>query len=708
MKFAAVNFQLTQVITSFERSDEMVNNPKDKKIVWCMLLSMMLVFCILHPADFVKADETVTNEEVSDKGCDIVFVLDISGSMKQTDTNKISIEIIKMLIDVCSSGNNRVGFVAYNDTIAYSYDLTEINSEKNSKKIKDYIGKVEFKGETDIGLGLNKAVNLMVDKFDKKKQPIICLLSDGETDLGNSNTGRTETDSEKDVKKSISLAKEHNIPIYTIGLNNQFNEVVDYLEVIANQTQGKSYVASSPFQLLEIINGILAKYQSSALINEKTVLSNGKIQKNEISIPHQYMEKYRIVILSSSKIETAGIVEKKKNKATVKASKYYSVIEIEQPDEEEVTVYYKTKRGASISVNVQAICNFNANFEFSKSIDLHQKQSIQFSFVDKDTNIEITDKQIYKDLECEFYIINEETKEENCISYEENADGLAAVFVPDKTGTYTIRMQYHNNFGKGSYQSKSFQVTDVPPKDIGKIEVKMCKGSNKQYNLEKLFESKIDTDFHYSIEDVTNHTVKTSIADNRLILKAQEIGDKSITVIAQKNENKYRITLHVEVKTFWELYQEYIVGIAIVSVIAVTIIIYLIVYIINKRKRKKGLEREFSGELVGYFIDVKSANDTHTMKWDLSKYPGIGITLNTLVNDAGISDYFMGADRIWIYPNGKTEIEIVHSLEGSIFVGNRLISKDVPTPVYHGDVIYVCFEENGAEIELHYRSAGGI
>ena len=202
----------------------MLNYPKGKKRFWCIILSMVLTFCILQPISFVRADVNVTNEVVSDNGCDIVFVLDISGSMKQTDANKISIEIIKMIIDVCSSGNNRVGFVAYNDTIAYSYDLTEIKNEKNSKKIKDYIGKVQFKGETDIGLGLNKAVNLLIDKFDHTKQPIICLLSDGKTDLKNSNTGRTEADSEKDVKTSISLAEKHNIPIYTIGLNNRFNE----------------------------------------------------------------------------------------------------------------------------------------------------------------------------------------------------------------------------------------------------------------------------------------------------------------------------------------------------------------------------------------------------------------------------------------------------------------------------------------------------
>lgn len=205
------------------------------------------------PKHIYAKELSVQNDGNQEKNCDIVFVLDISGSMKKTDSNKISVEIMKMMTDICSLQNNRVGFVGYNDTIAYSYDLTNINNSQNKQALKKYMESVSFHGETDIGLGLKQAVSMLQNRKKQTNAPIICLLSDGETDLTNSNTGRTEEQSEQDVEDSIALAKENGIKVYTVGLNNNFSEVVDYLQVISKQTDGEAYVASSPFQLLELM-----------------------------------------------------------------------------------------------------------------------------------------------------------------------------------------------------------------------------------------------------------------------------------------------------------------------------------------------------------------------------------------------------------------------------------------------------------------------
>ncbi|MCI9435521.1 MAG: hypothetical protein HFI86_09700 [Bacilli bacterium] len=96
------------------------------------------------------------------------------------------------------------------------------------------------------------------------------------------------------------------------------------------------------------------------------------------------------------------------------------------------------------------------------------------------------------------------------------------------------------------------------------------------------------------------------------------------------------------------------------------------------------------------------------MAWRLENYPGVGVTLYTLLKEGKVKDYFLGAERIWIYPYNESKITIVHNLQGSIFLGNKLVEKNIPVHLCDGDVIYVCFEENGAEIELHYRNTGGL
>lgn len=658
----------------------------------------------------INAMAEVELNDNKNEGCDIVFVLDISGSMKKTDANKISIEIMKMVVDICGARKSRIGFVAYNDTIAYSYQLTDISKEENAKKIKSYIGKVNFKGETDIGLGLKKSVELLVNKYDKKKQPIVCLLSDGQTDLRRSQTGRTEEDSEKDVKESIVLAQKYGIPIYTIGLNNKFNSKLDYLEVISSQTKGVSYVASSPFQLLEIINGILSEYQEVSLKNEETIYAkDDKVQKTSLQLPNQYVEKYRVVILSSSPLDTVGMVNTEKNKGIVKGSKYYSIIEVDRPTyAEEIVVYYKTKKGASVSINTQAVCSFQGKIERKTTVDQHKKQSIRFCFLDNKTKKEIIDKTIYENLEANIYLVNNETGEEKKLAYGQEETGLVAEYNMEQIGSYYIKIQYEDDFGNGSYQSDPFQVVDVKPKQMDSISVNICEGQLKQYDLKDLFENKLKENLSYSIETVNGDSVTAKIQNNQLKIIASKVGDGKVKIIATQENEKYGLTIHTSVKTFWDMYQEIIVGSAIIGVISFTVLLYFLITLLNKRKRKKGLRKEFTGSLTGYFIDVKSANEMPPMKWDLSRYPGVGITLNTLVNDIGIIDYFMGADRIWIYPKGAAEIEIVHSLKGSIFVGTKLIERNVPTIIYSGETIYVCFEENGAEIELRYQATGGI
>lgn len=57
-------------------------------------------------------------------------------------------------------------------------------------------------GETDIGLGLREAYHLM-DGYSGRK--MVVLISDGETDLARSDTGRTREDFDQDIAETICL-----------------------------------------------------------------------------------------------------------------------------------------------------------------------------------------------------------------------------------------------------------------------------------------------------------------------------------------------------------------------------------------------------------------------------------------------------------------------------------------------------------------------
>ena len=75
----------------------------------------------------------------------------------------------------------------YDDAILKSIPLVFVTDEK--KEVQQTVQSMVKKGNTDIGLTLKEAVNMLSQ--ETQEQNIIVLFSDGETDLKAIKTGRT-------------------------------------------------------------------------------------------------------------------------------------------------------------------------------------------------------------------------------------------------------------------------------------------------------------------------------------------------------------------------------------------------------------------------------------------------------------------------------------------------------------------------------------
>ena len=76
--------------------------------------------------------------------------------------------------------------------------------------------------------------------------------------------------------------------------------------------------------------------------------------------------------------------------------------------------------------------------------------------------------------------------------------------------------------------------------------------------------------------------------------------------------------------------------------------------------------------------------------------------MTEMLQDIGIPDRFVGADKIWFYSKSENSIELMHNLEGSIFIGTKMVSKNTPVTIYSGEKIFISFDESGIELELRY------
>lgn len=215
-----------------------------KKILTVLLAAVMLI-CMSVSAVWAEGEEVAQQTTADNMSFDVIFAIDGSGSMKKSDALKLRLTAGRLFTEMTYSNTSRVGFVQFTNIIMDSQGLTDLSTEDSKASFRDRLSGLQdsVKGswDTDISLGLTQALNLLKegDSFNGDRNPMIILLSDGNTDLPNG--PRTVEESNAELTGTLSEAASLGVPIYSIGLNYDGKLDVDYMQNIANQTGGAFY-----------------------------------------------------------------------------------------------------------------------------------------------------------------------------------------------------------------------------------------------------------------------------------------------------------------------------------------------------------------------------------------------------------------------------------------------------------------------------------
>ena len=233
-----------------------MNGVVRKTISVVLLLVLLIVPCVSLSASAEKADVYTENGQMD---MDVVFVLDASGSMLYSDPNKVALDAVNLFVDLCDESCS-VGYVVYSEKIVASSSIISLSDQKNLKNLKENIGKIEYdpNGDTDIALGLTKAMNLHSENqsSDPNRKKVIVLLSDGNTHLING--PRTVAESNKELSSTLQSLNSKNIPVYSIGLNYDNTLDKKELEKISAKTNGKFYETNTSDKLTFITSDIFS------------------------------------------------------------------------------------------------------------------------------------------------------------------------------------------------------------------------------------------------------------------------------------------------------------------------------------------------------------------------------------------------------------------------------------------------------------------
>ncbi|HEX3385144.1 MAG TPA: von Willebrand factor type A domain-containing protein, partial [Mucilaginibacter sp.] len=155
----------------------------------------------------------------------LVFLLDISGSMGEPNKLPLVKASMKMLVDQLRP-EDRVAIVVYSGEVAMKLPSTP-GDEK--QKIKDAIDELEAGGSTAGGAGIKMAYKIARENFMKKGNNRIIMCTDGDFNVGDSSDGDMET----------LISREHysNVPITIMGFG-MGNLKDSKMEILADKGNG--------------------------------------------------------------------------------------------------------------------------------------------------------------------------------------------------------------------------------------------------------------------------------------------------------------------------------------------------------------------------------------------------------------------------------------------------------------------------------------
>lgn len=306
-----------------------------RKIRYPKYLSLaMEVILILLLCTPIQAQES-QNEDRS-----VVFLLDVSGSMKSNDPERLAVDSIAQLIYSLPT-NYKVGLAVYGTEAAVLQKEAE-NSDRSD--IMELAGKVEYQGYSNAGAGLLCAVETLAEAPAGEKY--IVMLSDGEILM--KEDSQTQ-ESEQLYQDAIEYAKEQGIIIHVIGLGDGMEDMDNSIFDAAALTGGRSCHSSQAAGIQSAIDVILAdmgvKQSTIAIVD-----ADGGTEKVIVELPYLQADKIRVLLTGSAPIHNLNTAFQAENARQINGVRY-SLLEIERPSDSRLELSFEGTAGSQVRIN---------------------------------------------------------------------------------------------------------------------------------------------------------------------------------------------------------------------------------------------------------------------------------------------------------------------------------------------------------------------
>lgn len=170
---------------------------------------------------------------------DLVIVLDRSGSMQGQKISDARQAVIR-LIDRLTAGD-RLSLVTYSNGVNAIFPLVSMD-ESHRRQVKAAVQRIYAGGGTNLGGGLQRGIQTLMQTPTEGRQRKVILISDGLA-----NHGITDP---RALGNMASGAVEHNFSVSTVGVGYDFNEML--MTTVADHGAGSYYFLENPAAFAQV------------------------------------------------------------------------------------------------------------------------------------------------------------------------------------------------------------------------------------------------------------------------------------------------------------------------------------------------------------------------------------------------------------------------------------------------------------------------
>lgn len=706
-----------------------------KKILTVLLAAVMLI-CMSVSAVWAEGEEVAQQTTADNMSFDVIFAIDGSGSMKKSDALKLRLTAGRLFTEMTYSNTSRAGFVQFTNIIMDSQGLTDLSTEDSKASFRDRLSGLQdsVKGswDTDISLGLTQALNLLKegDSFNGDRNPMIILLSDGNTDLPNG--PRTVEESNAELTGTLSEAASLGVPIYSIGLNYDGKLDVDYMQNIANQTGGAFYNITTATDFNKYMTDIFGNVADGDLTGLNPAYIDGRFVTDFV-IDNGSVLMANIVILTDKGVSDPQLIDPTGAVVPLDAD-HGVIVSTDTSDENKVSTYtilkimypvqgawkVSVKGEADDAVQVNLLTTYDISFKLLNSRDPIAGNDINIygKLVRGDENI--TDSNLLSGAMAICTIMDNKGNivgENLPMTYNEEKHVFICKTNLEKSGNYYVTAHLEGKDGSFSKEAAQYQLSIGRAKltVFGRPDVSMWCNPIKtkaSVDISQHVKSESLAELNCSIEDNGNNIVTADYNKDTGMLNITPLrtGTGYLKLIfSDAYGQSAELTVFVTVKSSWIWF---IVAFAILAVI-----VALIAGIMKATKPvlKDSVTVELS--LPPMLANLTPSPATLAMPAKKSEVilgkliQGDTFAQSTLGNpimQAGLTT-LVNKIKLVACKGGTVTVKILPKTPGMIMINNQNVdnAKGISYPMNKGDRIAIQFSTDGNSISTVTLQLGG-